>query len=493
MVFYLDDGPIIACSTGTTSNTALAVIRLSGFTSVSDFQPFFSIDLSDIKARYAYLTNLVFDTIVIDNILLTFFPYSASFNGENILEMSVHGNQLNVSRIISMFIANSNVRLAGPGEFSYRALKHGKLSLSQVEGLDMLLNASSSLMLDQGLHIMQGELHQSYLALYDAFLKLKAAVEISIDFSEDVGDFETTRLMDDSFSCFRDLLFSLYSRTQGSVSSLLSPDIVICGETNAGKSSLFNLLLKHNRSIVSAIPGTTRDYVSELVTVDGINFRLVDTAGVRDSLDVIESEGIDRAFSILASSFYKILVIDPLNFNSNYLLRFKDISFDLVIFSHSDSPFFIGKIESFDFSFLISTHFISASFLTGSIGPMVDFINGPIEPATDSGPIEPDFEVGPIEPKRYSGPIEPLVKKFIWDKFNKIAASNPILLDRHRSCIAKTYTKFIELEENIKNINDIAIISSEVNIISSYLTELVGVMSADDVLNSIFSNFCIGK
>jgi tRNA modification GTPase len=273
----------------------------------------------------------------------------------------------------------------------------------------------------------------------------------------------------------------------------LSPDIVICGETNAGKSSLFNLLLKHNRSIVSAIPGTTRDYVSELVTVDGINFRLVDTAGVRDSLDVIESEGIDRAFSILASSFYKILVIDPLNFNSNYLLRFKDISFDLVIFSHSDSPFFIGKIESFDFSFLISTHFISASFLTGSIGPMVDFINGPIEPATDSGPIEPDFEVGPIEPKRYSGPIEPLVKKFIWDKFNKIAASNPILLDRHRSCIAKTYTKFIELEENIKNINDIAIISSEVNIISSYLTELVGVMSADDVLNSIFSNFCIGK
>jgi tRNA modification GTPase len=124
---------------------------------------------------------------------------------------------------------------------------------------------------------------------------------------------------------------------------------------------------------------------------------------------------------------------------------------------------------------------------------MVDFINGPIEPATDSGPIEPDFEVGPIEPKRYSGPIEPLVKKFISDKFNNIAASNPILLDRHRSCIAKTYTKFIELEENIKNINDIAIISSEVNIISSYLTELVGVMSADDVLNSIFSNFCIGK
>jgi tRNA modification GTPase len=329
--------------------------------------------------------------------------------------------------------------------------------------------------------------------LHDSFLKLKAAVEISIDFSDDVGDLETTRLMEDSLSFFGDLLFSLYSRTQGPVSSLLSPDIVICGETNAGKSSLFNLLLKHNRSIVSAIPGTTRDYVSELVTIDDINFRLVDTAGVRDSFDVIEAEGIDRAFGVLASSFYKILVIDPLNFNQNYLLRFKDISFDLVIFSHADSSFFIGKIENFDYSFLTSARFISASFLTGSIGPVVDFSNGPIEPHIASGPIEPDFGVGPIEPKIFSGPIEPLVKKFICDKFNEIASSNPILLDRHRNCIAKTYMKFIELEENIKNVNDIAIISSEVNIISSYLTELVGIMSADDVLNSIFSNFCIGK
>jgi tRNA modification GTPase len=416
MHLYLDDGPIIACSTGTNFNSAIAIIRLSGFSSLSLLSNFFSLNLESVKPRFSHLTNIIFHDQVFDNILLTFFPKEASFNGENILELSVHGNQLNISRIIEVFTSSKLFRLAGPGEFSYRALKNGKLSLSQVEGLDMLLNANSNLMLDQGLELLQGELHQKYLSLYDIFLKLKSSIEISIDFSEDVGDEQTKTLLDNSLKDFLNQISSLYTRTQGSISSLMSPDIVICGETNAGKSSLFNLLLKHNRSIVSNIPGTTRDYVSEITSFSGISFRLIDTAGVRDSNDVIESEGIIRAFEALGSAFYKILIINPMSFNEEFLRKFSHINFDLIIFSHADSLSFRGEMSKLKLNYLSSKQVFSAYFLTGSIEPLKDF-----------GPIEPLLKSGPIEPLLIPGPIEPIIKKLISNKYNELTKENPIL------------------------------------------------------------------
>jgi len=199
MNFYTDESPIIACSTGTSSNTAIAVIRLSGFKDLLALQPFFSFNLSKTKKRVSHLTNIQSENQILDNGLLVFFPEGESYTGENVLELSVHGNQLNIDRLLNLFIQNAGFRAAGAGEFTYRALKNKKLSLSQVEGLDMLLNASSNLMLSQGLDILQGELHAQYLALYDAFLKLKAAVELSIDFSEDVGEEESQKLFQNSF------------------------------------------------------------------------------------------------------------------------------------------------------------------------------------------------------------------------------------------------------------------------------------------------------
>ena len=181
MNFYTDDHPIIACSTGTQSNTAIAVIRLSGFQSLSALQPFFSFSLAKSKARTSHLTNIKFQNQIFDNGLMVYFPEGESYTGENVLELSVHGNLLNIQRILDLFIVNGGFRAAAPGEFTYRALKNRKLSLSQVEGLDMLLNANSNLMLSQGLDILQGELHAQYLRLYDSFLKLKAAVETVVN------------------------------------------------------------------------------------------------------------------------------------------------------------------------------------------------------------------------------------------------------------------------------------------------------------------------
>lgn len=515
MNFYTDDHPIIACSTGSQANTAIAVIRLSGFKSLSSLQPYFSFSLTKTKPRFSHLTNIIFENQVFDNGLMVFFPEGESYTGENVLELSVHGNLLNIQKILDLFITKADFRSAHPGEFTYRALKNKKLSLSQVEGLDMLLNANSSLMLSQGLDILQGELHAQYMRLYDSFLKLKAAVEISIDFSEDIGEKESKILFNNSFNAFLKILESLHTRTQGNISSLLSPEMVLVGQTNAGKSSLFNLLVKHNRSIVSSIAGTTRDYISEVIHIDGTNYNLVDTAGIRESKDIIENIGIDRAFEILKRAFFKILIINPFETNPAYLEKLAGVEFDFLIISHSDKSNFLNKISDLNLSKIRVLEVAAASFETGSIGP-IDlniFKSGPIGPTsktgsigpeTNSGSIGPSSKNGPIEPASKSAPIEPksiktsgsigpLVKNLLAEKFRVETSNSPILLERHRACINTLYLKSMDLSSKIKQIDDAAILSSEVNIFSNYLSELIGIVSPDDVLNSIFANFCIGK
>lgn len=522
MNLYTDELPIIACSTGTSSNTAIAVIRLSGFKDLLALQPFFSFDLRKTKKRFSHLTNIIFQNKTLDNGLLVFFPEGESYTGENVLELSVHGNQLNVDGLLKLFMDHAGFRAAGAGEFTFRALKNKKLSLSQVEGLDMLLNANSNLMLSQGLDILQGELHAQYLALYDSFLKLKAAVELSIDFSEDVGEEESKKMFDDSFSAFGKLLDSLHERTQGNISSLLSPEVVLVGQTNAGKSSLFNLLVKQNRSIVSNIAGTTRDYISEVIHFDGTNYKLVDTAGIRESSDVIENIGIDRAFEILERAFFKIFIVNPFETNPEYIKKLSGINFDLLILSHSDKSEFSEEISKLNLEKIHAKYVVSASFANGSIGPIpAKFALGPMGPKTQSGsieplqsapmgpvgkfgPIEPTAKTGPIEPQvnggpiepillKESGPIEPAVKDLVSKKFQQMTANSPILLDRHRQVINYLYLKKQEFSSKIKGIDDVAILSSEVNIFAQSLSDLIGVVSPDDVLNSIFSNFCIGK
>ena len=518
MNIYNDHSPIIACSTGTTSNTAIALIRLSGFESLEKLQHLFSFDLKKVKKRFSHLTDLVLNGEKIDQCLFVFFPKGESYTNENVIELSVHGNQLNINRIIHIFITYSCFRHAFPGEFTYRALQNKKLTLSQVEGLDMLLNANSSLMLSQGLDILHGDLYLQYKALYDAYVKVKSAVEISIDFSDDVGPEETNNLIKDSFNYFYQLISKLKTRTEGSISALLSPEVVLVGQTNAGKSSLFNLILKHNRSIVSPIAGTTRDYVSESIFIDGTNYLLIDTAGVRESTDEIETIGIKRGEEILARAFFRILIINPFETDNVFLNKFSDVDFDLLVFSHADKENFLNEVLKLDLSMIHAQAIFKVNLSPDGHGPIEPLFknngpiepllknNGPIEPLLkNSGPIEPLLKnSGPIEPLlknngpiepllKNSGPIEPLIKSYIAEKFKQLSSSNPILLERHRTSINKIYLNSGGFLNNFNNIDDIAILSSELNLLGIELAELVGIVSPDEVLNSIFANFCIGK
>lgn len=488
MQFLYDDFPIVACSTSMSENAAIGLIRLSGFSSLDSINSFFSKNISKMLPNRALFTSIIHQGVVVDEVVLTYFEGPNSYNGENILEISAHGNILNLKKIISLFVNSGIFRLAKNGEFTYRALKNKKLSLSQVEGLDLFLNASSALMLDQGMKLLHGDLFKRYRALYDSYLKLKTAIEINIDFAEDVGEEQSNELLKSTTSSLGEQIYSLARSANISKKSFMSPNILIVGEPNAGKSSLFNSLLAENRAIVSSTPGTTRDFITEYIDIDGDNFKLVDTAGLRFTKDQIEEEGIRRATSMLDGSFYKILVVD-INSYKNFSFVFDHaITFDLLILNHADTVGLTAVPD--DLSGFLPNF---KNLLITSVEKDIYYFSGSIGPVDKIGPIGAESISGSIGPINESGPIGPVITNFIRDKFNELKALDPIIVDRHIDLINVISDSYRIFLSNINDLNDMAIISAECEILGRKISELIGIVSPDDVLTNLFSNFCIGK
>ena len=445
-----DGKTIIACASGAHAHAAIAVIRLSGFKQLSDFQLHFTLQLAPVKPRTMVRAYLMSGDEIVDDICFCYFASPASYTGENLLELYVHGNTLNVERILTLFQTQKSVRLALPGEFSLRALQNKKLTLSQVEGLDLFLNASTPLALNQGMALLHGDLHQAYLDLFVSYKHHKAALELLLDFHEDVGEEEGRSQLNESWKTFFAQLSSLNKRLDPHSSRLLRPEIVIAGLPNAGKSTLFNRWLGEERAIVSAQAGTTRDYIAEDVQIDGVTYRLVDTAGVREAQDKIESRGIELTQQRLARAFYSVLLINPFESDDNELKKLMAHSFDLVVFTHADCA---------GFSEAIKRLVLSGQALT-------------------IGKNDNDFsEIGCDINKKY---IE-------------ATAHSPILQERHKSVISTCWTVAQAYQNTLQNQSDMAILSHELNTLGHCLQELLGIVSPDEVLDHIFANFCIGK
>jgi tRNA modification GTPase len=461
MHFEYLDGTIIACSSNYQGNSAIALIRISGFDSLLPFQPFFRLNLDNINSRYAYYTDLISNNEIIDSIVLTFFNQPATYNGENILELSVHGNILNVEKIIKLFVDNQLARLASPGEFTYRALKNGKMTLSQVEGLDLLLNAKTDFALKQGLSVLSGELQEQYSKLHHDFISLKTTLEMHFDFLEDIGDTQAKNLFNKHLTELTQTISHLELRASVDQGGLLSPEIILVGETNAGKSTLFNRLLNEDRSIISAIRGTTRDFISEPVSLDGTTFKLIDTAGLREfTQDLIETKGIELGLSKLKTSFFKILVINPFD-NFTLSKKFLSFDYDLIVFTHTDQPHFLEAKKTF--------------LSSGSIEPLLTKTSPPT--ILDSLP----------------GSIGAEIKQVVLNKYNLQTLKSPILLERHKACIREITRELNNFKQLVDNCPDMAIISHHLNLIGQTISELIGIVPANDVLDNLFSNFCIGK
>ncbi len=290
---------------------AIGIIRLSGnkaFEIINHFFP--SKDLERQSSHTLHVGFLKDGDNVLDEVVVSLFKAPKSYTGEDVIEISAHGSPFIHQQIVEACI-KQGARLAKPGEFTQRAFLNGKLDLAQAEAVADLIASNTAASQKAALHTIRGGFSANLKDLRDRLLKFSALIELELDFSqEDVEFADRTQ--------FYELINELQSSTNKLVSSFHLGNVIrngvsvaIVGKPNAGKSTLLNNLLNENRAIVSDIPGTTRDTIEEVINIDGILFRLIDTAGIRDhTTDIIESAGIERSLEKIKQADLVLYVFD---------------------------------------------------------------------------------------------------------------------------------------------------------------------------------------
>ena len=287
---------------------AVALIRISGPCAIEIARRAFGKDPG--PSRMAALRT-VRDGAgrVIDQVLATAFPGPASYTGENVVEIATHGGRLVTRRVLERLL-ECGARSAGPGEFTERAFLHGKLDLTQAEAVMDLISAQSDLALRAAHEQLEGRLGRRTEELRAGLIGIVAHVEAWIDFPEEDIDPETGAALDDRIAVLLSGIEGLLATADQGRILREGLRTVLCGLPNAGKSSLLNRLLGIERAIVSDVAGTTRDTIEEMLVVDGVPLRLIDTAGLRAAGDGIEEEGIRRARHEAARADLRIIVAD---------------------------------------------------------------------------------------------------------------------------------------------------------------------------------------
>jgi tRNA modification GTPase len=312
----LDQSTICAISTSPGSG-AIAVIRLSGSEAISIAGKIFKSPdktkkLEEQPANSLHFGQIVFNNEVIDEVVVALFRAPHSFTGEDIAEISCHGSLFIQQKLLEILVENG-ARMARPGEYTQRAFLNGKMDLSQAEAVADVIASSNAAAHKLALNQMRGGFSKEINELRDQLLHFTAMVELELDFAEEEVEFADRKELHKLAEKVELLLRKLKNSFQlGNVIKNGIP-VAIVGETNVGKSTLLNALLNEDKAIVSEIHGTTRDVIEDVVNIHGTAFRFFDTAGLRETVDHIETLGIERTYHKLNEATIILLVVDTQN------------------------------------------------------------------------------------------------------------------------------------------------------------------------------------
>jgi tRNA modification GTPase len=292
---------------------AIAVIRISGENAIaiaaSVFESISGKDISKQKTHTLHLGHIIDGKKVIDQVLLSIFKGTNSYTGENTVEISCHGSTFIQQQIIQLLL-RSGCRIGNPGEFTLRAFLNGKMDLSQAEAVADLISSDNEASHQIAMQQMRGGFSNEIAKLREELLNFASLIELELDFAEeDVAFADRTQ--------FRELLNRIEFVLKRLIDSFAVGNVIkngipvaIVGEPNVGKSTLLNALLNEERAIVSEIAGTTRDTIEDELVIGGIGFRFIDTAGIRETSDVIESLGIQKTFEKIEQAQVVLYLID---------------------------------------------------------------------------------------------------------------------------------------------------------------------------------------
>jgi len=469
-----DQDTIIALATPSGMG-AIAVIRLSGKGSISIVDAFFKSKtgnkrLTTQKSHTIHLGHIVDNNRFIDEVLVSVFKNPNSYTGENVIEISCHGSIFIQQEIIQLFIQNG-IRLANPGEFTLRAFLNGKLDLSQAEAVADLIASDSKASHQIAMQQMRGGFSNEIELLRQELLNFASLIELELDFSEEDVEFanrdDFQKLVHKITTVLKRLIESF---AYGNVLKNGIP-VAIIGEPNVGKSTLLNTLLNEDKAIVSEIAGTTRDAIEDELIIEGVAYRFIDTAGIRETKDTIESIGIRKTFEKASQAQVIVYMFD------GSILRNKDVAQQKLLLG-----FIQAEIDN------IKTKFPDKKILV--IANKTDLLS--------------DKEVGHLTEKIKStlllsaknreGIIE--LKNELTSLVNTGALSNNQTIvsnSRHFEALNKALIEITNVQNGIDNKLSSDLIAIDIRQALSYLGEINGQVTTEDLLGNIFANFCIGK
>jgi tRNA modification GTPase len=466
MRFNLTD--TIAAIATPAGTSALAIIRVSGSDAINNVSKIFSDpdkirNASGYQAVYGFIKDA---DAVIDEVICLVYRHPHSFTGEDMVEITGHGNPDLVNRILQALL--KSCRMAEPGEFTFRAFMNHKLDLAQAEAVSDLIHVQTSKAEQAALNQLKGKLSTEIVALINELTQARIHFELSIDFADQDLPPMDLRIVKTRLD---EILLKLQNMYQnGKQGRILRDGFTVCltGAPNVGKSSVFNLFLNENRAIVTAQPGTTRDYLEEWLSLQGFPIRLIDTAGLRETDNEAEQIGIDKTRELLTQADLSICITDPDLF----------IEDDVALNSMGNAIIVMNKVDLLGFDklpslpeweeYLTESRFSFALKDNVKVYPCSTILNGGIE----------------------------MIKEQILARINLPESEISSVLvtnTRHLAAIERSITALNNAITAIKQDMGYEFIAFDLIESVSALSEITGAVTTDEMLDCIFSNFCIGK
>jgi tRNA modification GTPase len=438
---------------------AIGVIRLSGKGAIElADQLFVSKKLVDQPANTLHVGLLMDGDIKLDEVVVSLFKGPRSYTGEDVVEISCHGSHFILQQIISTCIRHG-ARLATPGEFTLRAFLHGKMDLVQAEAVADLIASGTKAAQETALNQVRGGFSHVLSQLREELIKFSALIELELDFSQEDVEFADRRSLIDLLNRISITVNELLQSFQLGNVIKNGVSVAIIGKPNAGKSTLLNALLKENRAIVSAIAGTTRDTIEEVLNIDGILFRLIDTAGIREGVDEIEAIGVEKSKEKMRNADLVLYLFDATTETNSTLTEVVD------------------ELRQTAKQWLL-------------VGNKVDEQDA-LESKQAYFGIEDALYISAKEDKGLNVVREALVDKVTNGAIN--TEQTIVTNARHFQALEKVASSIIAIQNGIDQRLPGDLLAIDIRQCLHYLGEITGQISNEDQLDFIFSKFCIGK
>ena len=442
------------CALATAAGGAIGIIRISGPKSLEILSHVFTKDISNAQPNTIHYGNIKDDSEVVDEVLVSVFRAPHSYTGEDSVEISCHGSRYILNKVLALLIANG-CRQAGPGEFTQRAYLNGKMDLSQAEAVADLIASTNQATHQIAMSQLRGHFSSKLAQLREQLLKLTSLLELELDFSdhEDLEFADRSELLELAKTIDNHVNRLAYSFQTGQALKQGLP-VAIVGKTNVGKSTLLNRLLKDDRAIVSDVHGTTRDTIEDTIDINGITFRFIDTAGIRQTQDEVEQIGITRTYAAIDKARIVLWLIDaePSTEDISDILQRTENKKLIVIKNKAD------KTDNNSYNTLkLPFITISAKFGTG-----IDELEQAIYEAAD---------------------IPALTE-------NDIIVTNA----RHYDALVRAHDSIQRVIDGLQMQLSGDLLSEDLRQALDTLAEITGgQITPNEVLGNIFKNFCVGK